>query len=577
MSSTHSNATLVAALVALGAVLAYRTPAAAPPQKIDAAYVNGKIITVDPKFTIAQAIGVADGRIVAVGSTSDVRALAGPQTQVLDLRGRTVLPGFYDAHVHVGIQADAHDWNEVKTFEELARLLRAEADKVPPGTWIQGRLKNEHFPEARLFKRRELDAVTPRHPVLLTRGAHVMILNSAAIEAAMITKVSKPAPGGSVELDATGEPTGVLRESAAWRLVWPHVPRQDPTRASAEKSLRETLDGLPALGITSINVAGVRPHELRHIQDLYDAKGQDLVRMTAQIRMSPGYDAFDDLGVAVKDTIREIEGLGFHTGFGNDRLKIGAIKMSIDGGLTGQGQWTIDGYVNRPDFHGLVRIPEQPLYAVSKRAHELGWQLGIHAIGDAAIQMTVDVLSRVLDEAPRPNHRHYMHHVSVMPPAATLQKASQHQLLICSQPNFAYALSPFAVSSLAGQKLETNNPQMSLVRAGLKLGYGGDGMPLSPLVGLYAAVSRKGIDGRVYGPGEKMSLEDAIRAYTMGSAYLTFDEASRGSLEVGKLADMVVLGEDILTVDPERIKDLRVDKTIVGGRVLYSRETKATH
>jgi predicted amidohydrolase YtcJ len=557
--------------ILLVTLLAACTRSAGAP--IDSIYYNGKVATVDDQFTIAEAVAVRDGRIVAVGSNRNVRHLATRGTKQLDLGGRTVLPGFYDSHVHlnIGDPPEVHDWTNLQTFADLAAALREQARTLPKGTWIQGRLKNESFPEQRLPHRRDLDSLTPDHPVVLTRGAHVMILNSLGIRRAGITRASRPAPGGSIDLDANGEPTGILREGAAWRLVWPHVPQSPVDPASARVALRHTLDQLPALGVTSISVPGMRPKELRFIQDLYAHEGDSLVRATVQLRLWPGYDEYDDLGVAVRESIREMEGLSFHSGFGNERLKLGAIKLSIDGGLTGQGFWSTQPYPGRPNFRGTIRIPESALYPVVKRGHELGWQFGIHAIGDAAVDMTVRVLERVYEETGRGEQRDYLHHVSVRPSDATLDKMAELGIAVSSQPNFSYALSPYAVSALTGERLQTNNPQQSLLRHGIRVGYGSDNMPLGPLVGIYAAVTRKGVDGKVYGPDERVTVEEAIRAYTMGTAYLTNDENNRGSLEPGKLADMVVLDQDILAASPDQIKDIPVYMTVVGDKVLYRR------
>jgi predicted amidohydrolase YtcJ len=299
--------------------------------------------------------------------------------------------------------------------------------------------------------------------------------------------------------------------------------------------------------------------------------------VTIQIRLSPGYDEHDDLDEGAREAIAEIEGLGFHTGFGNDRIKIGAVKMSVDGGLSAPTFWTTVPYDDttgwrkgKPEFYGVVRIPEETLYRVAKRSHELGWQLGIHTIGDAAVEMAVNVIERVLEESPREDARPYLHHVSVMPPEATLQKMADLDIIVASQPAFMYWLGPFAVEALEGEREQTNNPQKTLLKRGIRMSYGTDGAPTDPRVELWSAVMREGWDGKVYGPGERVSLEEAIRAITMGTAYMNFDEKKKGSLEVGKLADMVVLGRDILTIDPNEIRDIPIEMTVIGGKVVYS-------
>jgi predicted amidohydrolase YtcJ len=244
--------------------------------------------------------------------------------------------------------------------------------------------------------------------------------------------------------------------------------------------------------------------------------------------------------------------------------------MSVDGAFSGQAAWLIDSYPKRPGYHGTVRIPPEILYPVAKRAHDLGWQLGIHAIGDDAVQKTVDVIERVQRENPRPDARHYLHHISVKPPEATIKKMAANGIIGSMQPNFTYTIAPFYAQALAPEKLQTNNPQKSLMDAGMKLSIGSDNLPDGPLIGIYGAVMRKGTDGKVYGPQERLTLEQAIYNATVGTAYMTFDEKNRGTLVPGMLADMVVLEEDIFKIDPEKIRTLRVLKTIVGGETLWS-------
>jgi predicted amidohydrolase YtcJ len=223
-----------------------------------------------------------------------------------------------------------------------------------------------------------------------------------------------------------------------------------------------------------------------------------------------------------------------------------------------------------PEFHGVVRLPEEALYRVAKRGHELGWQLGVHAIGDGAVQMSVNVMERILRESPRDDHRHYLHHFSVKPPEETFEKMAELGIMVASQPAFMYWFTSFTTEVLQGEKEQTNNPQQSILDHGIPLSYGSDGAPTDPRVQLWAAVNRRGWDGKIYGADEAVTVEEAIRAHTMGTAYMNFDEDVKGSLEVGKFADMVVLGEDILTIDPDQIKDLTIERTIIGGKEVYS-------
>ena len=547
--------------------IAFSAPALEP----DIIYHNGKIITGNDDFDIVEALAVADGKIVALGSAENVKDLAGPHTQLVDLAGKTVLPGFYDSHVHIrmGRGPDIQDWTHINTREGLFEAIRARADQLKENEWIRAVLKNEDWPQHKLPTRWDIDQVIRDQPVVLTRGAHVMVVNSLGLEKAGITRATPDPPSGTIVRDERGLLTGWLREGAAWRLVWKVVPESLPDDETTRSSIRSQLESLLSVGITSLNVAGIRPRQLHWIQEVYDAWGERLPRMTVQVRLSPGYDQNDSLEEGVERAIEELEGLGFHTGFGSSRLKLGAVKMSIDGGLSGEAFWSSKPYPGRPDFSGLIRIPQKAFYEVARRAHDLGWQLGIHAIGDAAVVMVVDSLEKILEENPRENHRHYLHHVSVLPPEETLQKMGRLDLAVSSQPNFIHSLGAFAANSLRDDQLARNNPQRSLTRHGIRLGYGSDGMPYDPLFGIWTAVTRTGHDGKIYGADERVPLKDAIRYYTLGTAYLNFDDQQRGSLEVGKVADMVVLSEDILSVEPNRIRDIEIVKTIIGGEVLY--------
>ena len=545
----------------------------APALEPDVIYHNGKIITVNEDFDIVGAVAVAAGRVVFLGSAEDAKALAGPQTRLVDLTGKTVLPGFYDAHVHIrmGRGPDIQDWTHINTRDGLLEAIRRRAAQLTENEWVRAVLKNEDWPQHKLPTLWDIDQVVRDQPVVLTRGAHVMVVNSLGLEKAGITRATPDPPSGTIVRDERGELTGWLREGAAWRLVWRVVPESLPDDETARTSIRGQLESLLPVGITSLNVAGIRPRQLHWIQEVYDAWGETLPRITVQVRLSPGYDQNDSLEEGVERSIEELESLGFHTGFGSSRLKLGAVKMSIDGGLSGEAFWSSIPYPGRPDFSGLIRIPQEAFYQVARRAHDLGWQLGIHAIGDAAVVMVVDSLEQILEESPREDHRHYLHHVSVLPPERTLQKMSRLDLAVSSQPNFIHSLGAFAANSLRDERLARNNPQRSLTRHGIRLGYGSDGMPYDPIFGIWTAVTRTGHDGKIYAADERVPLRDAIRYYTLGTAYLNFDEKERGSLEVGKVADMVVLGEDILSVDPNQIRDIKIEKTIVGGEVLYAK------
>jgi predicted amidohydrolase YtcJ len=559
----------------------------------DLVYTNAKVVTVDPGNRIFEAVAIKGDRILAVGSAADIGKLVAGSTRVIDLGGKTVVPGFYDNHAHLSEPLQPWRYGSmivrvpewlvgVETLAQLEAAIRKQAAVIPKGGWIVGRLPREDWPNSGLPTRAMLDAAAPDHKVVLGRGSHTMMVNSRTLEAAAITRDTKP-KGGEIVRDAAGEPTGKILE-AAKRLVldvMPAEPMENLVRGvkpPAEKmadwvtQMRQYV----SLGITSGNVAGLRPDEFPMLETIYKQYGDELPRWTTQFRVWPGYDKFDDPEEAVRVTIAEIEAVDPKAVYTHPKLKMGAIKMSIDGGMSAPIFWSTRGYENRPDFKGEQRIPDTNLYRTAKRAVELGWQLGIHTMGDGAVVMTVNELQRILDELPKSDHRHYLHHVAVKPPEATLDKMVKYGIGVASQPGFLLSLGSYADEALEPEREETQNPAGSLAKRGLRVSFGSDEGPYGPLASIYAAVTRKSWNGSVKGLAEEgVSVADALRMHTLEGAYLTFDDKTHGSIEPGKFADLVVLSDDLMTVEPERIQDIRVVRTVIGGREVYNRPLQA--
>ena len=587
MSYFSNTGKTLAILCLFGSLVTGCDPAAVgfavtPPDLI---YHNANVITGVRDNDYAEAVAVLDGRIVRVGTNADVLQIASDSTELVDLAGNTMLPGLFDNHVHAdagrgllmewkgGLISKVPDWvREATTIAELQDALRRESANIENGEWIVGALSREVWPNVNLPTRVDLDAGTTTNPVLVTRGPHTTVLNSMALELSGIDRSTTFPGGGHIGHGEDGEPNGRLYDSAR-RLVSGVAPsgsNGDLSDDQAVENLRQLLLQFASSGVTSVNVAGVRPDKLRLFQALYARHGDALPRATLQIRLSPGYDAYDDLEESVRVAIAEMEALGFVTGFGDERLQIGAIKMSIDGGLSAPAYWSLEPYENRPDYTGAIRIPAEAFYPVARRAHELGWQLGIHTMGDGAVEMVVNELDKILTELPRDDHRHYLHHVAVKPPQETIEKLARLGIGVASQPSFTVGLGSFAVESLAGEREATMNPTKSLQDAGVWMSWGSDGAPYGPRVTLWTGITRKGWDDRVYGPEEAVSREEAIRLHTLAPAYQTFNEHLTGTIEVGKLADFTVIGEDIMTMDADRIRYLPILRTIVGGREIYS-------
>jgi predicted amidohydrolase YtcJ len=537
----------------------------------DLVLFNGKIVTVDDAFSIREAIAVRDGRILAVGTNELRNRYTAART--IDLQGRMVMPGFFDTHIHLGGHSRRYiDFRETKSLAQLQQQVRDKAKELGPGEWITGGDWDEyHFTEQRKPLRGDLDAAAPNNPVVLTRaGGHSSVGNSKALELADINSSTPNPERGLIEKDASGQPNGVIRERSD--LYTRLVPRDKPqdVRESLYHNVREQL----ALGITSVIEAGstVQPDRVGSFAEwerLYEKYGAELPRASVQV----GYPS--EAGNA-KLGAQKLKEFGRKTGDGNERLRVGSIgEMAADGGFTGPTAWVLVDYKGQPGFRGRAFFTPEQIHANIEAGHRLGWQFGIHAIGDAAIAMTVGALDQVLHDYPRNDHRHYLCHFTVLPPERTMQLMANDKILIAQQPNFTYNLEGRYVETLEGKRLETNNSITTPIRHGIYMAFGSDNLPIGPMVGLYAAVTRKGESGKVYGAEEAVSIKDAITMYTRNGAFLTREEKIKGTLEGGKLADLIVLPADLLSISPDKFLGLKPDMTIVGGRVVYDRSQKS--
>ena len=536
-----------------GAALALALGACEPSAPADLILIGGKIAIVDDDFSVHETLVVRDGLVLAVGDASLADEYSAPTT--IDLEGRLVVPGFNDTHTHIRGNARRHiDLGGTESITQIQGLIRAKIEEMGEGEWITGYgWSEDELAELRRPLRADLDEAAPNNPVMLTRaGGHSGVANSLALSLAGIDRNTPQPEGGVIEYDENGEPNGVIRERQG--MVGRLVPNATPEelRETHVQVLRDQL----SLGITSVIQAGENPRGFARWESIYEEFGTELPRAVVQVRWSSA------------DRLAEF---GRISGDGDDRFRVGAIKVLVCGGFTGPAAYTIDPYVGMGDYRGLLNVPEDELRSLIMEANALGWQLGFHAIGDAAIQLTVDAMVDALDANPREDHRHYLNHFTVTPPAETLELMAEYDIAISQQPNFTYTLEGRYAANLDGDRLAHNNPLKIPMDYGIFMAISSDILPIGPMVGLYAAVTRKGMSGEVYGADEALTIEEAIRGYTRNAAWLTFEEESKGTLEPGMLADMVVLSEDLLTIASERIMGVEVDMTIVGGQVLYER------
>lgn len=528
----------------------------------DLVLVNGIVRTMDSNGTVAEAVAVRDGRIVRVGSSAALKAMAGPDTRVVDLAGAAVLPGFIDSHTHFlsgGFSLASIQLRDVRSREEFAARIAAFAKTLDKGEWIvNGEWDHEQFDPVELPRRDWIDAVSPDNPVCVSRyDGHMVLANGAALAVAGITRDTPVPDGGAIVKDPkTGEPTGILKDAAAG-LVFRHVPE-----ASMKAKLRAAESAFQHAaehGVTSV-------HEMADASsfEVY----QELLRQGRMTSRLFVYIPIDDVGLYAR--------LKLKTPFGNDFLKIGGLKGFVDGSLGSATAYFFEPYLDDPSTSGLLADQMFPEGIMEKRvleADKAGLQVAIHAIGDRAISMLLDIYEKAIAANGPRDRRWRIEHAQHIRPA-DIARFGRDGVIASVQPYHAYDDGRWAEKKIGKERARTTYAFKSLKDSGAHLAFGSDWTvaPLDPVSGIFAAVTRETSDGKHPGgwiPEEKISIEDAVRGYTTGGAYAEFAEKDKGSLETGKLADLVVLDKDLFTLPPARLRDARVVMTVVGGKIVF--------
>jgi len=531
---------------------------------------NGKIITVDAKGTVAEAVAAWNGIIVRVGTNGDIEPLIGEETRTIDLAGRTMVPGFIDSHTHnVLVGEFLYNFKLLDMAAELnpsivdaQQRIREKVKETPKGDWIGGRnFDPEGIREGRWPTRDELDVAAPENPlIIMIRGYHASVVNSRALELAGIIRDTPNPEGGIIDKDpVTGEPTGVLRDVPIMKTVVPQARLED-----LKDGLAAASEQYVKTGVTSTGDAGAaeRPDSYRAYQE---AVAEGRLKTRTYLMIHEEFYRRNDLGL--------------RTSFGNNMLRLGAVKLLVDGSIQCFTCAFYEPYVTK-ETRGLegLRYTQERLNEIVAEAHRLGYQVAIHAQGDYGITVAVNAIEYAIEKYPRPDPRHRIEH-TLCPTVEDLRRMKRLGIIA----NF-YLFHPWFWGDQHINKFigEERANKMVPVKTAMKMGIiscahsdcpvctpNNPVWPSNPLWGMWCAVNRKTRSGVDIGPQEKLTPMEALRVYTINGAYASFEEDIKGSIEPGKLADMVVLSDSPLEVDPWEIRNITVEKTIIGGEIVY--------
>ena len=548
-----------AVLLALLSACTMHPPVTTERPPVSLAIVNARVWTGDPRRPWADAVAVRGDRIAAVGSSAEVRKMAVAATRVIDAKGQMLVPGFHDAHVHFidgGFRLASVQLRDAKTPAEFVARIKAFAATVPAGTWITGGDWDHEQWGGELPQRAWIDSVTPNNPVWVNRlDGHMSLANSAALRAAGVTRATANVEGGTIVRDAAGEPTGILKDNAS-SLVDQKVPA--PTAEQDDRALAAAMRYVAAQGVTSVHNMGtwgdLATFERAH------AAGTMITRVYAVVPLASW--------ARLSDTVAA-------RGHGDEWVRIGGLKGFVDGSLGSHTAAFLEPFTDAPNDSGLLVNTAEDLYDWTAHADKAGLQVIVHAIGDRAIRLQLDVFSRVATENGPRDRRFRIEHAQHIAPS-DIPRFAQLGVIASMQPYHAIDDGRWAEKVIGPERIRTTYAFRSLRDSGARLAFGSDWFvaPPTPLEGIYAAVTRRTLDDRNPGgwvPEQKITVEDALRAYTIGGAYASFEEKDKGSIERGKLADFTLIDRDLTRIAPETIRDARVELTIVGGRVVFER------
>lgn len=536
-------------------------PAVAQTAPVSLAVVNARIWTGNPKRPWAEAIAVRGDRIAAVGSSAEIRKMTAASAKIIDAHGQMLVPGFNDAHVHIisaGRGLSSVKLRDASTPAQFIARIKAYAKTIPKGAWITDGDWDHTLWGGELPTRQWIDSVSPDNPVWVARlDGHMSLANSAALAAAHVTKATQDVEGGLIVRDGSGEPTGLLKDNAQ-SLVDDSMP--DPPAEVADRDFDAAMHFLAERGVTSAQNMGYSWNDLAVFERAHKA-GRMITRIYAVVPLA----TWEQL----RDTVAA-------RGHGDEWVRIGGLKGFVDGSLGSHTAAMLEPFSDAPKDTGLFVTSPESLYARTSGADKAGLHVMVHAIGDRAIRIQLDNYARVEKENGPKDRRFRIEHaqhiaLSDIPRFGTLG------VIASMQPYHEMDDGRWAERVIGHERSKTTYAFKSILDAGARLAFGSDWSvaPPTPIEGIFGAVTRETLDGKHPGgwiPEQKIGVEDALRAYTSGSAYASFEENIKGTLEPNKLADFVLIDRDLTRIPPAQIRDAHIMMTVVGGRVVYTRE-----
>jgi len=528
-------------------------------QKADLVLKNGKIVTIDKNNSEVEALAVIGDKIMSLGTSEDIEKYIGNKTKVIDLKGKLAIPGFIDAHTHFasgGRSLKILNFRGVDSIEEIQKKIKEKVEELPDGAVIYGRgYDHTLFPNQKWPSKEDLDKVAPNNPVVITRvDGHSCWVNSMALKQSGITKETEAPFGGSIQKDKNGEPTGILKEKAQSLL---DLEGPEVVEGKVKSDLEVAIDYAAKVGVTSVHTSTTLD-ELERFKKLRD-DGKLTLRVYGWLPVS-GLDEY------IEKEIKQ--------GQGDNMVKIGFIKMYIDGTLGSGTALLFEPFKDDPSTSGLSMYKEDEFYELFTKAHKHGYQIGVHAIGSKGVHWVLNAVEKAQEKFGKKGLRHRIEHAQLIIPE-DVQRFNELGVVASMQPTHCTTDMRFCEIRVGLERCENAYIWKTLLNNDVHLAFGTDWPvePLDPMRGIYSAVARKNIEGNYpeggWFPEQRLSMSEAIMQYTLGSAYASFEEDIKGSLEKGKLADIVVLSKDLFNISHREILETKPVYTILGGKIVY--------